>query len=293
MSREDKQKRLKEIDAEIKKTEADLRALMEEDRTDYAQGIVDKVFAEFTGGSKWIKKMAKLAAESYYVYSPIGRLRRLYAVMLGERSIVNQQIRRGSNAPIQGFASEIGMKAGRLMMELYYKELPKFCDFLGLDYDEWHFMIPYNRVVHDANYFMVRYAMMIPYIHILQYAATYGVTEVYAKEFGVEFPVEPEIEIEIAARDSASLKWDWSIPNLLQNIQASVDQAYAEGNLEGTPQEVMKEILEPWRNKKMRAYLQRKYPLLGVEDLDVQITEAMIAHCDAQKKARKEYKKGK
>jgi hypothetical protein len=219
--------------------------------------------------------MGQLVADKYYVYSPIGRMRRLYAAMTGDRGIVNQQIRRGSNAPIQGFASEIGIKAGRLIMELYYKELPKLCEMMGIEYDPWELRVPYSRVVHDANYFMVIYKMVIPWIHILQYGSTYGVTKVYADEFNVEFPVEPEIEVEVGVRDDNTFKWDWSIPNLVKSIEESVKHAEEIGVLDGTQQEVLREIFEPWRNKEMRAYLQKRYPLLGVEDLDKQIKDAI------------------
>jgi DNA polymerase I-like protein with 3'-5' exonuclease and polymerase domains len=260
---------------DIAKAEKELKALMAEDRTPYAQDILDKLFKEFKKSAAWTEKMKKLAVEKYYVYSPIGRVRRLYAAMTGDRTIINKQARRGSNAPIQGFASEIGIKAGRLIIELYYKELPKFCEILGIEYDEWALRVPYNRVVHDANYFSVIYPMILPFIHILQYASTYGVTKVYAEEFNVEFGVEPEIEIEVGARDDNTYKWDWSIPQLVTSLLSSVDEAEKDGLLEGTRAEVVKQIFEPWRNKKMRAYLQKKYPLLGISELDEQIKAAI------------------
>lgn len=260
---------------QIAKAEKDLKALYAEDRTPYAQDILDKLFAEFKKSAAWTEKMKKLAVDKYYVYSPIGRIRRLYAAMSLDRSIIAKQARRGANAPIQGFASEIGIKAGRLIMELYYKELPRFCEMLDIEYDEWELQVPYNRVVHDANYFSVIYSMVIPFTHIVQYAATYGVTKVYADEFNVEFPVEPEIEMEFGARDDSTYKWDWSLPNIVDSIVKSVDQAAEMGVLEGERDAVLKEIFEPWRNKKMRNYLQARYPLLGVENLDEQIRAAI------------------
>jgi hypothetical protein len=140
-------------------------------------------------------------------------------------------------------------------------------------------------VVHDANYFSVLYKMVIPFTHIVQYAATYGVTECYAKEFGVDFPVEPEIEMEFGARDDATEKWDWSLPNIVQCIVKSVDHAAEIGVLEGDRDEVLREIFAPWRNQKMRNYLQAKYPLLGVEDLNKQI-KAAIAPIYEEKKCK-------
>ena len=268
-------RKLKEIERELAQVETDIRALMDEDRTAYAQDILDKLFGEFKKAAAWTEKMKKLAVDKYYVYSPIGRIRHLYAAMTGDRTIINKQARRGANAPIQGFASEIGMKAGRLIMETYYKELPKFCELLDLDYDPWELRVPFNRSVHDANYYSVIYAMILPFIHILQWSATYGVTKAYSDEFNVEFPVEPEIDIEVGARDSNTKGWDWSIPALVKSLLESVDEAETDGLLEGTKDEVLHSIFEPWRNKKMRAYLQKHYPLLNVPDLDKQIADAI------------------
>lgn len=265
----------KEIDKELSKAETEITVLMEEDRTAYAQDILDKLFGEFKKAAAWTEKMKKLAVDKYYVYSPIGRIRHLYAAMTGDRTIINKQARRGANAPIQGFASEIGMKAGRLIMETYYKELPKFCEILGIEYDPWELRVPFNRSVHDANYYSVIYAMILPFIHILQWSATYGVTKAYSEEFNVDFPVEPEIDIEVGARDSNTKGWDWSIPALVKSLVESVDEAEKDGLLDGLREDVLASIFEPWRNKKMRAYLQKHYPLLNVEDLDKQIKDAI------------------
>ena len=61
--------------AQAHEIEDKLTALLEEDRREYAQGIIDKMFAEFNMGYKWMKRMSALAEEKGYVYSPIGRRR--------------------------------------------------------------------------------------------------------------------------------------------------------------------------------------------------------------------------
>jgi DNA polymerase I-like protein with 3'-5' exonuclease and polymerase domains len=261
---------------ELRIAEKKLRDLMAEDRTGYAQGLIEKIFKEFSKGGAWTNRMKKMAEEEYYVYSPIGRKRNLFAAMIGDRKIVGQQARRGSNAPIQGMASEIGVKAGRLVMEAYYKELPTFCKMLGIEYDPWELRIPYNRMVHDASYYSVEYAMVIPFIHILQYVATYGVTKAYKDEFNFEFTIEPEIELEVGVRDDSTNKWDWSLPNIVECVNKSVDNAVEFGMLDAArKQSVMEEIFRPWAKKEMRAYLQSKFPLLNVPDLDKQIVAAI------------------
>lgn len=261
--------------AELRAIEAKLIALLKEDRTSFAQGLIDRIFKEFKRAGAWTNRMKALAETSYIVYSPIGRVRHLFAAMTGDPKIVAQQVRRGSNAPIQGFASEIGVKAARLISETYNRELPKLCELLDIEYDDWALRIPCNRMVHDASYYSVPYAMIVPFTHILQWGATYGVTKAYKDEFDFEFTVEPEIEIEIGARDDKCEKWDWSLPSFINAVVTSVNDAHDFGLLEGEVDDVLHTIFAPWRNKKCRAYLQEKFPLLDVADLEQQIKDAI------------------
>ncbi len=248
---------------ELKEVEAKIEALIAEDRTKYAQGIIDKMFNEFKKGAAWTKLMAKYCEEKLYVYSP------------GNKSIIAQQVRRGSNAPVQGFASEVGVKGSRLIMESYYKELPRLRKMLGIKRSIWDLRVLFNRIVHDALYYSVAYELVIPFIHIMQYEATYGVARAYEKQFNVAFTVEPEIEIEVSARDDKSYKWDWSTPNLVDCIRSAVIDAEELGILQGTVEEVMTTIFKAWEIKELRDYLQEHYPLLNVKDLDTQIKSAL------------------
>lgn len=262
--------------------EEKINALIEEDRSPYAQDIMDKLFSEFYKGADWIKRMSKLAEEKFYVYSPIGRRRFLPAAMTGDRAIIARQVRRGTNAPIQGFASEVGVKASRLVMKSYYEEverespLRKMLGWLKKRRD--FFRIMFNRIVHDALYYSVPYHMTLPFIHILQHEATYGVTDAYAKEFDLKFLIEPEIEVEVGIKDDLSRKWDWSLPHLVSIIEAAVEDLHQAGELDVPKEVVLKSIFEPWVNPKTRAYLQEKYPLLGVKDLDHEIEQAIAAY---------------
>lgn len=270
-----KKERIAQIRVDIKKEEAALKALLAEDRTPYAQGIVDRMFAEFKRGAAWTNKMKEYAEKKYYVFSPIGRKRNLFAALTEDKAIVARQVRRGTNAPIQGFASEIGVKAGRVVFETYYTELPKLCELMGIEYDPWELRIPYNRIVHDASYYAVPFHMVIPFVHILQYDTTYGITKRYKDEFGVTFEIEPEIEIEFGARDDGTHGWDWSIPSIVQSCEASLQDMIDMKILKRDKKKVMREIFAPWKDKKCRHYLQDKFPLLNVTDLDKQIVSAI------------------
>lgn len=70
---------------------------------------------------------------------------------------------------------------------------------------------------------------------------------------------------------------------MVTSLVSSIDEAEKHGLLEGTREEVIAQVFEPWRNKKMRAYLQKKYPLLNVSDLDVQIAGGLKMICEEKK----------
>lgn len=259
---------------DLPKLEEQFQALLDEDRTEYAQGIIDKMFNEFPKGQAWVKKMQRFATEKLYVYSPIGRIRHLYAGLTGDKRIVRRQVRQGMNAPIQGFASEIAVKAARLLAVRYYGSLvPRMKKMLGLKGRQDFIM---NRIVHDASYYMVKYEMVLPFVHLLQWATTYGVAAEYERQFGLKFTVEPEIEIEIGVRDTKSYKWDWSLDNLNKCIAQSVKDGVDQGIFKESYEVIMERIYAPWRDRDVRAYLNEHYPLLGV-DLEKEIADACKA----------------
>lgn len=253
--------------------------------TKYAQDLIDKTFESFPKGAKWTNTMKKMAEEEYYVYSPVHRRRHLYASLTKDKSIVSRQVRRGSNAPIQGFSSELGSKAGYMILQAYYKELPKFIKKFQPERTAWSSKVQFSRQVHDASYFAVPYFMVLPHIHICQWQATYGLARATEEQLGVKFTIEPEIEIEIGACDASTIKWDWSLPHLIDSISKSVDDGISLGAIKESREEVMEQILAPYRSVKTIEYLQKHYPLLNVPDLTKQITEA-VHNYDQEEKAR-------
>lgn len=138
----------------------------------------------------------------------------------------------------------------------------------------WKSRIQFNRIVHDASYYAVPYEMVLPFVHMLQWQATYGLARTTEKELDIPFTIEPEIEMEFGTRDDHTMKWDWTLPNLIECIEGAVADAQDLGILDGTPAEVLEKILAPYRSKKTVEYLQKKYPLLGVKKLHDQIASA-------------------
>lgn len=249
--------------SEVKKIKKQVTDLEEEDRTEYAEHILDVMFKSFPDGARWTNQMKSNVKKLGYVYSPIGRIRRLYSTQFinpKNTRLINRQVRRGSNAPIQGFASELAIKAARITMEAFYKELPKLKEILGLEDVE---QVEYCRVVHDANYYAVPYELVLPFIQITQYMVTYGVAQAIEKQFNLKMNIEPEVEFETATSDDKGKTWDWSIPNLLKNIDDNIKSGYESGLLDN-PEEVRKLIYTPWMNKECVKYLDSKYPLLNV-----------------------------
>ena len=287
---------------ELKKLKRKKQDILDTDYEPQAQEIMDKMFKEFARGGKWVEAAKKSAETNYYVISPIGRIRHLWAALTKDRGIVARQVRRGANAPIQGFASEVGVKASRLIMEQYYTALPFFQKRFFNELSDWDYRVKFNRIVHDASYFTVKYYMVIPMIHIVQYESTYGVARTVEKEFGVEFLVEPEIEMELGVRDDQTHAWNWSLPDLINCIYRSVVDAGELGVLEGSPREVIDQIMSVYRDKECRDFLQEHYPLLGVKDLDKQIRRAVPDYLESLKakaksskdsKDREDYKRAK
>lgn len=252
----------------IEELRAQLSKLQNEDRTDYAQHILDKMFSTFKAGARWSKRMAKNAEQYGYVYSPFGRIRHLMAAVLVNKKnkrLISRQIRRGSNAPIQGFASELAVKAMYLTMRTFNDEMPKLMEMLDLtDKDAYDLWPEATRIVHDASYFSVPYELVLPFLQIMQYQATYGIARLTEKEFGFKFTIEPEIEIETGVCDGeGATTWNWDIPALLKNLDDNLKQGVELGVVEDLD-DARKKLFAPWMNKKVVKYLDEKYPLLGV-----------------------------
>lgn len=228
---------------------------------EFAQDLIDKLFGRFKKGAKWLNWTKKHVEDKQYTYSPIGMRRNLHGVLTGVRAIVGSMLRKAANSPIQGFASQIGVTASRLVDLHVYDTLLEL-GFMTED-DE---VLPADivKAVHDALHSEVPYEIVIIYIHILQWVATYGVTAYYKEKFGVDFPVEPEIEVEIGASEDAMYKWNWREDHLLEIIdKALVDQVNIK-HLKEDPKVVKAKIMKAYENKKVRKYLETNYPILGV-----------------------------
>jgi len=258
-------KRAAEIDREVAEQLRMMAKIRAEDREEYAQGIMDKLLAAFPRGAAWLERMKKQAVEKLHVYSPFGRIRHLYAALIQENQAQAKQVRRGVNAPIQGVASEQGTEANRAIDKTFYMEAPVIAKELDLDVEHAS-KLYVQRIVHDASYFMVPIDMVIPLLHIMMHEATYGSRDRVKKYFGLEYTIEPEIEAEFGMDDSNSYKFDFSMKSLVECIGESIKDGEKLGLLDCSPKEAMRRAFAPWINKNTRAYLHKRFPLLGVPE---------------------------
>lgn len=243
----------------------------EKEDTRYAQDIIDKMFAEFSKGGAWTNKMKELAQNEHYAYSPFGRKRRMWAALTGVRSVIAAGVRQGSNAPIQGYSSESGVRSSRDVAKAYYKAMPELAAELGYATDAKslrRLWVEFNRIVHDALYHAVPYEMVLPFLHVLQWHSTFGLAAALGEEFNIDFPVPPEIEIEIGAQDTTTETWDWTMPGLARIIDKTVCNAAAMELLDRPVNDVMLAIYKPYLSDKVRNILQDRWPLLNVPDLE-------------------------
>lgn len=271
--------------AEFQKASQRLKDIIAEDRTELAKNIVGKVFDNFKNGKKWIDQTTDMAETFGYTLSPIGRIRHVPSVLLASGSQKARSVRQAGNAPIQGFASEMAVVAFRLASQDYYSCFKTISNMLGLKDSMLDKKMYMTRIVHDACYSQVPYEMLIPFLHIMQYSATYQTANYFKENFGFEFNIEPEIEMEIATCDSnENSTWDWSVDNLINILDSNIREGYKEGYVTEDPKDVMDKILAPYRNKECLHYLEENFPLLGVKGLESNI-EAALKRYDESKKS--------
>jgi hypothetical protein len=204
------------------------------------------------------------ARDHCYTYSPIGMRRNLFAMLTGIGSVISSMDRKAANSPIQGLASQIGVTTSRLLVIHLYEVL---LEFGYIDRKTREMPAEILKAVHDALYSEVPYNISLIYVHVLQWVATYGVTEFYERTYGMKFTIEPEIEIEFGADESHAYKWDWSEAHMDELIKKTFNDQKELGLLDNV-EEAYEQFYAPYKNKALRKYLETKYPILGVRKGD-------------------------
>jgi DNA polymerase I-like protein with 3'-5' exonuclease and polymerase domains len=232
--------------------------------------ILAAFFKRFVKASKWLEDAKKHAVKYGHMYSPIWRVRNMYTQLFGIDNLVAATERRGCNAPVQGFAADIGHTAAYLYQIHIEDVVRKF----ELDRSK---ILPagVNTFVHDAIKTDAPYEYLLVCLQVLQWCATIGAMEYYKTHWNIQFPVEIEVEFEFAAHDEAHYKWDWHEGNeptldkgevvgggLRFVIRKSLeDQAevYPGLDIDG----IEKTIWAVRKNKPLMEFLNTNYPILS------------------------------
>jgi ribosomal protein L29 len=262
-SKKELREELDKLRKELPEVQAELKEAQERDWKAFAEDLIAKLFHRYAKGAAWLTWAKKFAEKNGYVYAPTGRRRNLPGVMIGNASLVAALLRRAVNSPIQGTASDVTATAARLTAVHFYRYLKKFQMADGLEYLPGEAL----KLVHDATYAEAAYEHMLAYLHITQWIATYGVTEYYRKEFGFDFNIEPEIEVEIGAQEDKMYKWDWTDEGLKKIVRLTLEDQVTIKMLKTDQVEaVFKRIFRVYRNPEISKYLRERYPILGVAD---------------------------
>lgn len=224
---------------------------------DEAQKLIDKFFAKAHKAASWLEYVVEFANKHFYVYSPLGRRRNLYALLTRDRRLAAAVARRAQNSPIQGMASDFGYNAGRLIESAIHKVFTDlgFSKKLGIS------MHPagVNQMVHDSINTEVDFEHALVTLWVLEYCAVYGLRNLIEKVFKFELNADFAIEFEIGGLGDSMQKWDWnrkSLKNLIK--QALITQNEQLGH----DLNVKKELKLIYREgKKHKAYLEKNFPL--------------------------------
>jgi DNA polymerase I-like protein with 3'-5' exonuclease and polymerase domains len=237
---------------------------------DSIKEILEAFFARFKKASGWLAWAKAYAVKHSHTFSPIWRIRNMYTQMYGLSNLVAATERRGCNAPIQGFAADIGHTAAYL----YQIHIEKVVREFELDNAK---VLPagVNTFVHDAIKTDAPYDYLLVCLQVLQWCATIGAMEYYTTHWSnVKFPVEIEVEFEFAAHDEAHWKWDWHEGNgetfdkgkvvgggLRFVIRKSLEdqkEVYPDIDVDA----IEKQIWAVRENKPLMKYLDKNYPIL-------------------------------
>jgi DNA polymerase I-like protein with 3'-5' exonuclease and polymerase domains len=178
--------------------------------------IIDKFFTRFKVASNWLLEIEKFARKNYYVEAPTGLRRHLWPYLLPntkERSknyngIAAACDRRARNSPIQGMGSGIGYSAARFLEKWIFERFRE--ESLAAN----QLPIRNQNMVHDAIEHEVDLDYIVYATEMIREALTTGVQGKCEEKFGMSFPVDLSIDMEIGATMDTVQKWDGTISEL-------------------------------------------------------------------------------
>lgn len=180
----------------------------------FAQNLIETMFKTFKKGGDWIVDTVTKSHKDMTVVSPIGRVRHLWGNMHSGFGVQSAQDRRGPNSSIQGYASDMGYIAARILLTLRWKSFVS----KGVDLS-----IVIRNIVHDALY----YTTKLEELPISVYLVTHAMTTLTSKElrdtYKHKLMIGLETDLEIGSHWGDLKPWDYSEKGLIELLNSIMD----------------------------------------------------------------------
>jgi DNA polymerase I-like protein with 3'-5' exonuclease and polymerase domains len=83
---------------------------------DEMEKIYNKFFGKFAKAKAWLENTVKRSRKKLFTFNPFGFRRNLFGYLSANKGLSGAMDRRAQNSPIQGFASQLGFIAARLLV---------------------------------------------------------------------------------------------------------------------------------------------------------------------------------
>jgi len=245
---------------------------------EFVEKLLKKFFGRFAKASKWLEWTQKFGRTNFFTKSIIGRRRHLWGYLVNSNAVISAMNRRAMNAPIQGLGADIGHTMARMFTIMFWDLLYK----IGHVDDDTEIHPACTEVmVHDSSRMEVKYEHLLLAVQMMQWIASRGVANYYKEHFNMDFTSLPEIEFEIGPSEDKMYKWNWAMidyplgPIEQKNLEKGKLEAFplpqvldkaASAQCEIYPnlkkEEIIKAIMKPWRNKKLKKYMDKHWPFI-------------------------------
>ena len=177
---------------------------------EFVQKVYEAFFSKLPNASNWLLEIEKVAERNLVVESCLGRRRNLSGLCLASidkgknkriKGIMNALRRRARNSPIQGMGSDLGFSGARLIEKITWA--------MTKHQEQWRKELPIKNcnMVHDSSETLAYYTWLLRALEIIEYGLTLGNQRRANFVFGMYFPVDLAIEVEIGPDLAHMEKW--------------------------------------------------------------------------------------
>ena len=178
-----------------------------------AEELIARLFETYPGLAEYIELTHEMGHKYLVVKSGIGRLRHLWGYLHTNFGVHGAMDRRSVNSRIQGVSSDEGLEGNyqlqRLRWELFHSQN------INLD-------VHVCNMVHDSVEAMTRIAHTAIATYLIEHSFTTCVHNSYRDNYGMEFQVALEMDIDVGPSLSETKGWNYRPENLIEIVEKSV-----------------------------------------------------------------------